>query len=277
MKRIISVILSFVFLFTLSGNVAYATNVDGNEFLTQQEMIANAPIDVIAISEAWSDMKSSGTLVANDDGLLYLDYDQSTRNTYKEYEYIVALLNEAISKDILALDPDTLQLETVTVLENSQIPYGVTHPAVRSNSSPRNAAHGCSITGLDLIALCEENYSTLSTFYWVTFALTLTNPAIDAWSTTVVFWVSKVAEGGDWDYKVQPGFSPWYTKFCSYFDGSYNHITSEYIGNFNYGYTGSFLFPLSILHFGSSAVSGFDPADEADWPAIDAGYYNATE
>ena len=32
---------------------------------------------------------------------------------------------------------------------------------------------------------------------------------------------------------------------------------------------------LNVLHFGSSAVSGFDPKDTADWPAIDAGYYHA--
>lgn len=202
---------------------------------------------------------------------------KSERATYEDYEYIIVLLNEAISKGILALSPNTLQLETVTVLENPQIPYGVINANVRFEMTPRNASHGCSVTGLDLLGLCEENYSTLSTFYWVTFALSLANPAIDAWSTTVVFWISKVAKDGDWDYKAQPGFSPWHTTFCSYFDGSYNHITSEYIGNFNYGYTGSFLFPLSILHLGSSAVAGFDPADKEDWPAIDAGYNNATK
>ena len=63
--------------------------------------------------------------------------------------------------------------------------------------------------------------------------------------------------------------------FCCYFDSNFDHVTSEYIGNFNYGYTGSYLFDLNTLHLGSSAVSGFDPADVSDWPAIDAGFENA--
>lgn len=149
-------------------------------------------------------MENTGILTVNDDGLLQLEYNnmsKSERATYEDYEYIIVLLNEAISKGILALSPNTLQLETVTVLENPQIPYGVINANVRFEMTPRNASHGCSVTGLDLLGLCEENYSTLSTFYWVTFALTLVNPAIDAWSTTVAFWISKVTEGGDWDYK----------------------------------------------------------------------------
>lgn len=56
---------------------------------------------------------------------------------------------------------------------------------------------------------------------------------------------------------------------------NFQHLTSEYIGNFNCGFTGSYLFSLGVLHFGSSAVAGFDPSDQEDWPAIDNGYYKS--
>lgn len=42
MKKILSAALSIVFLFNIFGNVVYATNIDGDEFLTQEEMIENS-------------------------------------------------------------------------------------------------------------------------------------------------------------------------------------------------------------------------------------------
>ena len=72
--------------------------------------------------------------------------------------------------------------------------------------------------------------------------MSIVDPTIQAWSSATAYWVAKVAPNGDWDYKVQPGFPPWHRRFCCYFNGAYNHVNSEYIGNFNYGYTGSLLF-----------------------------------
>jgi hypothetical protein len=45
------------------------------------------------------------------------------------------------------------------------------------------------------------------------------------------------------------------------------------LGNFNYGYTGSF-FDLTTLHMGSFAAAGFSTTDYDDWETIAAGYYN---
>ena len=60
-------------------------------------------------------------------------------------------------------------------------------------------------------------------------------------------------------------------------------LLRNFFGNFNYGYTGSFLFGLNTLHAGSHTVAlisgvlktgNFDLAAEYDdWEAIDEGYY----
>lgn len=225
---------------------------------------------------AWITMRDEGYLKVSDAGLLELDEDDSIKKLegFDSVVEMIELCNESIQDNILLLDPETLELTSVITPEEEQRPYGLANHV--TPMIPRNAAHGCSVPSLNLLKLCENNYNTLSDYYEEMLRLVLINPNLSPWGATVGFWISKVEPNGDWDYKTQPGFSPWYTQFCSYFDGNFQHITSEYIGNFNYGYTGSYLFSLDMLHFGSSAVSGFDPADEADWPAIDAGYYNAT-
>jgi RHS repeat-associated protein len=49
------------------------------------------------------------------------------------------------------------------------------------------------------------------------------------------WWVNKVREGGDWDYKIQPG-------------------GTQAQGNVNYGATGSLILPLDVLKRGAGAV-----------------------
>jgi hypothetical protein len=89
----------------------------------------------------------------------------------------------------------------------------------------------------------------------------------------MTFNIVFVRENGAWDYKVH-WTEPTYCFRVNGIDG--NHKTSEWFGNYNYGFTGKFLFSLDILHAGSYAVSGFDPNDvTTDWPAIDLGYSHA--
>lgn len=64
--------LSFVLIFSICSNVVYATNTSENSLLTREEMLELSPIDVNAISNAWSAMKDTGILTVNDDGLLQL-------------------------------------------------------------------------------------------------------------------------------------------------------------------------------------------------------------
>lgn len=77
----------------------------------------------------------------------------------------------------------------------------------------------------------------------------------DAYTATVGWWVGKIMPGGSWDYKVVPGYAPWYKVFYgTFFDGKY-YINSAYIGNYNYGYTGEFLFSKSVLLAAGDGVS----------------------
>lgn len=241
-------------------------------FAAEKGVVAEDDSD---FATAWLIIRDGGYLKVNNEGLLELTANESIKDLdgYDSVVKMIELCNESIQDDILLIDPETLELTSVIMPEEEQQPYGLTNHV--TPIIPRNAAHGCSVQGLSLLNMCKNNYNTLSDYYQRMLRLMLTNPNLSPWGATVGFWISKVEPNGDWDYKTQPGFSPWYTRFCSYFDGSFRHITSEYIGNFNYGYTGSYLFSLDVLHAGSSAVAGFDPADKDDWPAIDAGYNNA--
>ena len=225
---------------------------------------------------AWITMRDEGHLRVNNEGLLELAENDTIKNLagYDSVVKMIAVCNESIQDDVLLVDPETIELTSVINPEGNQKPYGLTNHT--TPIIPRNGAHGCSVQALDLLIMCKRNYNTLSEYYEKMLRLALINPNLSPWGATVGFWISKVEPNGEWDYKTKHGFAPWYSEFCSYFDGNFHHITSEYIGNFNYGYTGSFLFSLDVLHLGSSAVAGFDPADESDWPAIDAGYSNAT-
>lgn len=239
------------------------------------------------IAQCWTDLVENKEISVQEDGKFAL---KSNRKLDEDmYQYISCILdayNDAINVGALKVSADTdnklqyvLQNVDEKTISELQKKYGRTSqlntsPSINDKLSPR-VRHYCSRTSVDLLALCSSNYNTLKNFYWSSFILTLTNPYINAWETTAVYWVNKVREKGDWDYKTQPGYSPWNKAFCAYYDGYYHHITSEYIGNFNYGYTGSYLFSLSVLHAGSYAVSGFDAADIEDWPAIDDGYNHA--
>lgn len=93
------------------------------------------------------------------------------------------------------------------------------------------------------------------------------------YATAVAYWVYEVQPNGDWDYKNQDGFKG--ESFMCYYgssDGKHAIHNAEWIGNYNYGYTGHVMFNLSILHAGSAAVGGGVEKDKHDWPAIDAGY-----
>lgn len=263
MKKILAGIMSVVMCLSFS-TMAYAT---------ESKTIAEDDNDFVS---AWITMRNEGYMIVNDEGLLELVENDSISNLagYNSVVEMIELCNESIQDNILKIDPETMQLTSVITPEEEPQPYGLANH--KPPIIPRNGAHGCSVQALDLLNMCENNYKTLSNYYEEMKRLSLANPGLSAWGTTAAYWVSKVKPNGDWDYKTRPGFAPWSTTFCSYFDGNFQHITSEYIGNFNYGYTGSLLFSLDVLHFGSSAVAGFDKADEDDWPAIDAGYNNAT-
>ncbi|WP_270165533.1 polymorphic toxin type 44 domain-containing protein [Paenibacillus sp. SYP-B4298] len=98
-----------------------------------------------------------------------------------------------------------------------------------------------------------------------------------AFAATTALWIVRVKAGGIWDYKLQPGYSPYNKSWLTYTRYSENPSvrTSEWFGNYNYGFTGRFLFSLNILYAGGDGAgliwgNGFD--DAGDKAAIKMGY-----
>lgn len=132
------------------------------------------------------------------------------------------------------------------------------------------------LPNLALNSLVLENRNELENFYNIAYKVDRTQ----AYSATVGFFVGKVQERGPWDYKTQPGFFPWYKQFnASMFGGAKKVITSEYIGNYNYAFTGQFLFTKNTLLIGGQAIGGniFKPESEEDRAAIILGFDHAVQ
>ena len=100
------------------------------------------------------------------------------------------------------------------------------------------------------------------------------NPS-SVFSATVGYWVGKVKPGGAWDYKTVSGYKPYNKMWKARVKNGTQLRTSEWFGNYNYGFTGKELFPLSILLAGGDGagiVFGSGPDDEKDKAAIRQGF-----
>lgn len=270
MKKIVSILLSLVLSISVCST-AFAAEVD------------NVVTDDEAFVSVWTNLRNSGDLFVDEDGYLCINTDNmfTDMQGYDMVLTAVSNCNIGIESGYLVVDATSVEVESVysaqkLLEDNTVIAPIISGGCDLQSVNDYNDKHGCNVEALDLLGMCQDNYDTLSDYYDSMIRAAMINPNINPYSATVGFWVGKVMEGGDWDYKSVPGFAPFYVKFCCYYDNTWNHITSEYIGNFNYGYTGSLLFDLNTLHFGSLAVAKFDPKDKEDWPAIDKGYGFAT-
>lgn len=260
--------------------------------------VDEVPIEHIQI--LWESLKEDAVTVDESGHLILNNYhgEFSLQPGYSTLLESIGIWNEAIDCGILQVDTATLEMSnTDTIFDDEQLPeeilanlkiyentdlaivsVGADSDVYRYDARPY-AAHNCTYPTIYLSSMCEQNYQTIVKFYNSMVLAQQLNPgnALNPALSTVSYWVGFVREGGQWDYKLEENLGPWDKTYCFYFNNTYQHITAEYIGNYNYGYTGSFLFPLSVLHGGSYIVSGFDPADQyTDWPSIDAGYYAKT-
>ena len=232
------------------------------------------------VVDIWLTLRETGELYVDSNGFLRVkENGLVNEKEYEKFLHQIGICNESIASGILAVDSETA---TVMCPEDysSKMPIHdwarESENANAENVVPLNVAHGCSIPALDILSICRKNYNALKNYHMEMISLEQSNPGFDGFSATLGFWIMKVKPEGEWDYKRHPLYEPYDKTFCSYFDGQFNHITSEYLGNFNYGYTGSYLFDLDTLHDGSFAAAHFDPIDkEKDWPVIDAGYRHA--
>lgn len=136
--------------------------------------------------------------------------------------------------------------------------------------SRASSSHGCGYEYLNVGQITLSNRQTIVDFYETFLEY---EPDGNAGGATAGYWVGMVREGGPWDYKRDDTIGPYdHVWCCSYWRLINQHKTAEWLGNHNYGYTGSFLFTLDVLKAGSFAAALGDPADFDDWDAIEEGY-----
>lgn len=108
-------------------------------------------------------------------------------------------------------------------------------------------------------------------------AMSSSNPNVYAsgMAAAISYWVGKVKPGGDWDYKVQNGYKPYNRKWTMYLKNSTPVKTTEWFGNYNYGFTGKLFFSKSVLLSASEVVSiqtSHTHDNAEDKAAISCGY-----
>lgn len=292
MKRLITffIVQIFIFAICLSPCTAHAYD--------------EPSTSISDVADIWIELRESSKLLVNNEGFLYVvDNKYVNHPAYESFLKAIEQCNLSISEGI-TIATESVHLEfteeiasTYEELNNIRAafeqPDSVSFIAEFDNNIQEPGAsvfvyvppsaenddgggHFCSRCNIDIITLCESNYQSLVTYYESMLLANLVGSTVDPWTSTVALWLNRVRPNGVWDYKVSDTYGPYDNPLCSYYDYEYHHFTAEYLGNFNYGYTGSFLFSLGTLHFGSSAVSGFNAADQADWPAIDDGFYAKT-
>ncbi|WP_019914589.1 polymorphic toxin type 44 domain-containing protein [Paenibacillus sp. HW567] len=128
-------------------------------------------------------------------------------------------------------------------------------------------------------SIATQNYNGMYDV-WSSLALGIYGNPIAALSYTTTWWVERVKPGGIWDYKVVSGYSPYYKQWTAFVKGGGTQIrTTEWFGNYNYGFTGKLLFSLGILYTGGDVVSkitGGAPDDFQDRANIAQGYNENT-
>ncbi|CAM3207062.1 hypothetical protein HP548_02450 [Paenibacillus taichungensis] len=128
-------------------------------------------------------------------------------------------------------------------------------------------------------SISSQNYYQMYDI-WASLALGIYGNPTAALSYTTTWWVDRVRPGGIWDYKVVNGYKPYNKEWTAFVKGGKTQIRkTEWFGNYNYGFTGKLLFPLSILYTGGDVVSkitGGAPDSFEDRADIAQGYNENT-
>ena len=231
MKKVLVVVLVICLLI---GSIPASASemASGKEALRNvdiEKKLEDAPINVLAVADAFEKMLSDDLIVIHkskgNTGTISKIGGVATKNE----RIIIDTINELLEIGALCIDFNG-ELYTPNVKGNV-INDVKKYYEKEVKQDVKVMSRSTAIETIDLLSMCDDNYSSLQTVYWVAFAAGLVVPGVAPWSTTVIYWVNKVREGGDWDYKRLEGFTPWDTEFYTYYDGYRHTVTSEYIGN----------------------------------------------
>ncbi|MBX4159948.1 MULTISPECIES: polymorphic toxin type 44 domain-containing protein [Priestia] len=264
MKRRNTLLLGFSMsagLFLLSqGNVLAAENVQIKENVYQEA----ASSHLLTVTE-------NGQVEAKDESLVEKLADNDSE--YKDFTDTVDSINYLVEKDVAKVNND-FNIEMLSPEEITEVAHN-SYASAETSQKFSTFAVDTGLTSLNLKRLVESNRKELEKF---NASVLKTSPG-SAYNATVGYFVGKVQEGGPWDYKVRSGYKPWYKEFnASTYNGK-KVINSEYIGNYNYAYTGELLFSKKTLLIGGGAVGvGVgQPEDSKDKDVITKGYNDAVK
>lgn len=244
-----------------------STNLKENE----QYAIVNNEIDLteakkygIIFDEAY---KAGDVFVDNDGKLQVADtlVEKLDNETFKKFKRDMQTMNYCLEIGAYEFNQLTGDFEAVPINEylanNKDVPKATT-----LNARVASLAWG------DMVS---TNYMEIKTIYQSTMAYAPES----AWASTVGIWVNRVRDGGIWDYKTSEDYGGDYrTEYdCTYgLNNSKRGIrTTEFMGNYNYGYTGRILFSLANLKSASEFVAGAPEKDVDDQPIIEEGFYDS--
>jgi len=229
------------------------------------------------------------------DGIIFLDESfhftmkvdfnklRISENEILQLERMNNFINDALDCKILSVDKTTLELSSCEITEESlelikQMDVEKAINLIESKPVVLGASHSCSLTKLGFGNMVRANRQNIRNYYNQMVELKYSNPKIVPYYATCQYWYAKIQPGGVWDYKVQSPYKPYNKYFCMTYginDSKKNyHRTSEFMGNYNYGFTGRVLFNLTTLKLGSNYAASGNPfiPDTDDYPAIEEGY-----
>lgn len=242
-----------------------------NSTYTQEELEQIREIHSEAVEQGAVSLNEEGTITVNTDSArlgvnkgIFKKYIKSVGNINDIVELGVAYFDENFDLKVASAD-ETINIisERDKKLQQSGTPS--------TNRFDTQFIMPAAFPVLDAYAIADDNYQTISDYFD---AIQVYAPW-SAYPSTVGYWISKVQEGGSWDYKVKSGYTPYNKQWQTLTLYTSSVRTSEWFGNYNYGYTGRFLFSLNILHAGGDGVSyifNHTMDDQADHDAVTFGY-----
>ncbi|WNF22491.1 polymorphic toxin type 44 domain-containing protein [Mesobacillus jeotgali] len=225
----------------------------------------------LVVQNGMASLNESGQIVLDLEGIKTLNADEELVNAYiKEMEQ----LNWSVAEGFMEFDAN-FEVVAVTPEEVTEIVYqeSLDNPEDRIIYESELSENDVLLTsplkstgGITTYAIADQppyknvkslvlaNRAELEKVYNTNKTLQKYGGA-NAFSATVGWWVGRVKPGGSWDYKVVSGYAPWYKEWRGLFFDGYRYVTSAYIGNYNYGYTGELLFTKSTLLAAGDGVS----------------------
>ncbi|WP_058300259.1 polymorphic toxin type 44 domain-containing protein [Gorillibacterium timonense] len=261
MKKLIYITLMFLLLFT-----AFTSFASANEGVTSATEPTDQELQSIhstLIELNLLQVDESGKIVIAEINPKEVGLQESTYNLYIER---MNDANIAVSKGYAYFDETysfvTRSRDEIIATEFQRDMEKQSFSSLMSGPSILDAYH-IALGNRDFIQSIYQSYSKFPG-----------TPA-SAYIIASSVWVAKVRGGGEWDYKVQPGYAPHDKGWLAITRWGQSYRTSEWFGNYNYGFTGSFLFSLPILYSGGDGAGfiwgdGFDSPE--DRQAISQGF-----